>query len=84
MALVGCTCYARGCGKKIRKGMLLCSAHWDLVPRTVKADLWRFYPQGDGNEMRPSPAWLAAANAAIEAVWFKERRAVPAARRRKA
>lgn len=52
--------------------MLMCGRHWRLVPYPLKRAVWRHYQDGqerlDGTSPRPTPEYLAAAEAAIDAV----------------
>lgn len=50
----------------------MCSVHWKMVPASLKAAVWTHYRPGQCDDMQVSKAWLAAADAAIEAVKLKE------------
>lgn len=51
----------------------MCPRHWRQVPKALQDEVWRTYRPGQERDKRPSEAWHAAADAAIEAVCRKER-----------
>lgn len=55
--------------------MTLCSAvhHWRMVPRDLRRRVWSTYRPGQCDDREISREWLAAADAAIDAVAAKER-----------
>lgn len=65
-------CHALGCKTKVPPEMLMCKKHWFMVPKALRDEVWRTYRPGQCEDMRPSRAWLRAANAAIKAVAMKE------------
>jgi hypothetical protein len=52
----------------------MCGRHWRRVPRELQRAVWRHYKPGQEKTKQPSPEYLAAANAAIEAVAIAERK----------
>lgn len=68
------TCHAEGCQRAVPRKMLMCGTHWRMVPRPLQDDVWDTYVSGQEERMDPTPAYLYAANAAVEAVARKEGR----------
>jgi hypothetical protein len=58
-------CHARGCATAVPPEMLMCRAHWRMVPRAVQRAVWAAYRPGQCADKRPSEAWHRAADAAI-------------------
>lgn len=56
--------------------MLMCFAHWKMVPKALQDDVWKHYRAGQCDDKKPSEAWHKAANAAIAYVARKEKRGV--------
>lgn len=54
----------------------MCKPHWRMVPRTLQRQVWATYRPGQCDDKSPSEAWLTAADAAIQAVWDQEMRAI--------
>lgn len=75
-------CHARFCAKACKPEWLMCYAHWKMVPRPLQQAVWAAYRPGQCDDMKPSPEWFKAADAAIEAVFEKERAAGVFAQRR--
>lgn len=75
------TCHARGCAREIPPQLLMCSVHWRLVPTPNRLEVWKHYRNGQEIDKRPSPEYLQAMEAAIEAVAGAEAR-MEAARER--
>lgn len=65
-------CHAKGCKVRVPRRMLMCRKHWFMVPRDLQAAVWATYVDGQENRMDPTPEYLAAAKAAIDAVAAKE------------
>ncbi len=61
-------CHARGCVRVVPPRMLMCTAHWKMVPRELQREVWRQYRDGQERRKDPTGAYLDAANAAIDAV----------------
>jgi|HubBroStandDraft_2_1064218.scaffolds.fasta_scaffold01263_19 hypothetical protein len=66
------TCHARDCETPVPPEMLMCFAHWRLVPRVIQRAVWAAYRVGQCDDKRPSEARHRAADAAIGAVARKE------------
>ena len=75
-------CHARFCGAHCRPEWLMCYRHWKMVPRALQQAVWVAYRPGQCDDMNPSLEWFEAADAAIEAVFEKERAAGAFAQRR--
>lgn len=68
------TCHARGCTVPVKPELLMCLAHWRRVPRVLQLKVWAEYRPGQCNlNPMPSAAWHRAADAAIAAVFEKEK-----------
>ena len=61
-------CHARGCGVAVRPELLMCAAHWRIVPARIKAAVWANYRVGQCSDKKPSKAWHDAADEAIKFV----------------
>jgi hypothetical protein len=68
-------CHARGCKTAVAPNLLMCLPHWRLVPQELKRAVWATYRRGQEIRKDPTPEYLVAARAAIEAVAEKERAA---------
>lgn len=62
------TCHARGCEKPVPPKYLMCGVHWRMVPNALKARVWSRYRAGQEVTKDPTPAYLEAAQAAVDAV----------------
>ena len=71
------TCHARGCTTTVPPRLLMCRRHWRMVPRPLQDAVWDAYAPGQERRKDPSPAYLDAARAAIDAVALKEGRQLP-------
>jgi hypothetical protein len=59
------TCHAFDCKRPIPRRLLMCPAHWALVPSNLQAEIYRLYQPGqEQGKVRPSPAWIRAARIA--------------------
>lgn len=67
-------CHARGCPVEVPPKMLMCKRHWFMVPPALRQAVWDTYSPGQEIRRDPTEAYLAAADAAIEAVAIKEGR----------
>lgn len=80
------TCHARDCERAVAPKLLMCLPHWLMVPGELRAAVWANYVPGQEVRKDPTRDYLAAARAAVEAVWEKEqarnakRKATPAAK----
>ena len=52
--------------------MLMCLAHWRMVPKKLQKAVWGSYRQGQCDDMNPSREYCEAAKAAVIAVAAKE------------
>lgn len=68
-------CHARFCGRSCKPEWLMCPRHWRMVPRPLQQAVWAAYRPGQCDDKKPSEAWFQAAEAAIAAVFEKERAA---------
>jgi hypothetical protein len=58
-------CPARGCPLRVPRNKLVCLTHWQMIPRTLRNELWRAWDSGRGVG---TEAYTLAALAAIKAV----------------
>lgn len=66
-------CHARGCDKPVPPRLLCCLKHWRMVPKPLQDEVWLHYKPGQESGRSPVTAeYLAAADAAIQAVADKE------------
>jgi hypothetical protein len=70
-------CHAVGCKRPCPPRMLMCKAHWRIVPKALQDAVWATYRPGQETTKTPSDAYLAAAQAAIDAVAAKEQKTEP-------
>lgn len=61
-------CHARGCTTAVDPRLLMCGPHWGLVPLDLQRAVWVSYRRGQELRKDPSPEYIEAAKAAIEAV----------------
>jgi hypothetical protein len=59
------TCHARGCERPVKPELLMCFAHWRMVPRVIQRAIWATYRPGQCDDKHPSREWFRAADAAI-------------------
>lgn len=71
-------CHAKGCDVSVPPRMLMCRPHWRMVPRPLQDAVWDEYQPGQENRKDPTDDYLAAAQAAIDAVAAKEAARRPA------
>lgn len=62
------TCHAYGCEIPVPPRMLMCRRHWAMVPRQMQSAIWTTYRRGQERDKMPSPGYLEAARAAVNAV----------------
>lgn len=67
-------CHARGCPVAVPPKLLMCTKHWRMVPKALQAAVWATYRAGQEVRKDPTREYLAAADAAIDAVAEKEGR----------
>jgi hypothetical protein len=61
-------CHAKGCEVEVAPRFLFCPAHWKLLPRPLQQEVWRTYTRDQEIRKDPTPEYLAAQRAAVEAV----------------
>jgi hypothetical protein len=69
-------CHAEGCNAKVSPSFLMCKRHWRLVPQAEQTAIWKHYRTGQEKDKRPTPEYMAALHAAVEAVAVAEGRRV--------
>lgn len=72
------TCHAADCSREIKPEMLMCSIHWNKVPRPVQLQVWATYRKGQCDDWQPSAAYCDAAKSAVVAVAKAEGKELPA------
>lgn len=65
-------CHALCCTAAVPPEMLMCRAHWKMVPKSVQRDVWANYRRGQCDDKSPSAEWCSAADLAITHVALKE------------
>jgi hypothetical protein len=60
------SCHAPRCSVAVPPKMFACRPHWFMLPAPLRAAIWRAYRPGQEITKDPSPAYLAAARAAID------------------
>lgn len=65
-------CHANGCGVVVPRRMLMCKPHWFMVPNSLRETLWAAYAPGQERRMDPTPEYLDAAMACVNAVADRE------------
>jgi hypothetical protein len=63
-------CCAAGCTVPTSEDYPLCPPHWRMVPSKLQAEVWRHYHPG---QLQQNAAWQLAVDAAVEAVFERER-----------
>lgn len=67
-------CHAAACSIEVPPRMLMCRAHWALVPQDVQRAVWREYREGQEDDKKPSLAYLAVQRLAVMLVAQREGR----------
>lgn len=67
-------CHAKACQIEVAPRLLMCGRHWRMVPRALQRAVWATYRPGQENTKDPTPEYLDAAQAAIDAVARREGR----------
>lgn len=62
------TCPIQGCKVQIAGRLLMCPEHWNLCPKPLRSEVWRFYRAGQERTGMASQTYYEAARKAIEAV----------------
>lgn len=70
-------CHAEGCEVAVPPRMLMCLTHWRMVPRELQRRVWATYVEGQEIRKDPTPEYMEAQRAAVEAVAIKEGRRTP-------
>jgi hypothetical protein len=73
------TCHAEGCEAVVAPRFLMCPRHWRMVPKALQHAVWEHYRRGQERTKDPSPEYLDAAMAVVNAVAEKERATSPSA-----
>lgn len=68
-------CHWPGCRKQVPPAQWGCSMHWGQLPKSIRDGIWNAYRPGqerflDGGSVRPTPAYMAAADAAD--AWIRQ------------
>lgn len=63
------TCHWPGCSKQVPPAMWGCKPHWFLLPGYLRNKIWAAYRPGQEKDMRPSEAYLNAAQEVQD--WIK-------------
>lgn len=61
-------CHANNCTAATSPRMLMCAAHWRMVPKALQQAVYDAYRPGQERDKNPSLAWVRAARAAINSV----------------
>jgi hypothetical protein len=62
-------CHAKGCSRQVPPALLMCARHWKMVPRNIQKAIWTHYQTGqEKGESRPTPEYMQAFKAAVDAV----------------
>jgi len=67
-------CHALYCSEPVPPRLLMCRAHWDLLPPPAQRIVEHHYRQGQETDKRPSPLYVLAANIARTVVALRERK----------
>jgi hypothetical protein len=67
------SCHARNCNTPVPPRMFMCRKHWFMVPKPMQDAIWATYRPGQERTKDPSPEYLDAATAAVNAVADMER-----------
>lgn len=63
-------CHWPTCKKQVPPAMWGCRRHWFMLPARIRNAIWRAYRPGQEESLDPSPAYIAAAEAAQD--WIRE------------
>lgn len=69
-------CHATGCNMEVPPKLLMCLKHWRMVPREMRAAVWRHYRPGQEIDKKPSREYLVVMDKAINAVYSLETKTV--------
>lgn len=59
-------CHWPGCQVQVKPALFSCKRHWFTWPEAIRSAIWAAYRPGQEQSKDPSPAYLQAAEAAIE------------------
>ena len=65
-------CNAESCLQRVPARMLMCRAHWRMVPRKIQRLVWAYYREGQELDLDLSEAYMAARALAIASVARRE------------
>lgn len=68
----GHVCHANGCDVAVPPKMLMCVKHWWMVPKPLRDRIWATYRLFQEVNRDPTPEYMQAVHAAIDAVARKE------------
>jgi len=61
-------CHALNCDKQVPPKLFMCRKHWYMVPRILRAEVWRHYRPGQEIDKQPTEKYLKVTAEAITAV----------------
>lgn len=64
------SCHWPHCDREVPPARWGCREHWFMLPKNIRDKIWRAYRPGQEIDLRPSEAYLAAAEAAQ--VWIRK------------
>jgi hypothetical protein len=67
-------CHAKDCTARVPPRMFMCLRHWRMVPVALQRRVWATYVPGQELRKDPTPGYIEAARAAIDAVAQQEGR----------
>lgn len=67
-------CHAVACERPVPPAILMCAAHWRMVPGELQREVWRTYRPGQERDKSPSRAYLTALKRAVDVVARQEGR----------
>lgn len=62
------TCHATGCTIEVPRDMLMCKHHWFMVPKDIRARVWKYFTPGQCVGGSIDEEWIQAARDAVNAV----------------
>lgn len=77
-------CHAIGCEEEVPPAKLACPAHWAMIPKPLRDQVWGTYHPGQEQTKETTPEYRQAAARAIVAIAEREGRAIPPIWRRMA
>lgn len=70
-------CHWHGCNQQVPPAMWGCKKHWFMLPRNLRAEIWRCYQPGQEVDMTPSAEYVAVARRVQKWIADYEGRQVP-------